>query len=81
MFKVNDYVFIIPTGDPMIDAFLDQQMTITDIIRTPYETVVSPSSGAHYTSWFNRYELTNAAGESITVIDGEMEKGERLNGS
>lgn len=73
MFNVNDYVFIRPTGDPMIDVFLGQQMTITDIIRTPYETVISPSSGGHYTSWFYRYELTNAAGQKMTVIDGEME--------
>lgn len=73
-FNINDYVYIIPTGDPMIDCFLNQQMTITDIIRTRYETVVSRSSGAQYTTWFNRYELTsNETGAKITVIDGEME--------
>ena len=76
MFNINDYVFIRPTGDPMIDAFLNQQMTITDIIQTRYEPL-NPRDK----SWYNRYELTNAAGEKITVIDGEMEKGERLNGA
>ena len=75
MFNINDYVFIRPTGDPMIDCFLNQQMTITDIICTRYEPL-----NPHDKSWFNRYELTSATGESITVIDGEMEKGERLNG-
>lgn len=62
MFNLNDHVFIIPTGDPRIDAFLDQQMTITNLICTN-------DGGYRYV----RYELANDAGESITVIDGEME--------
>ena len=70
-FQINDYVFIVPTGDPAIDRFLDQQMTITAIIPTD-------DCGYRYT----RYELTGVMGESITVVDGEMiEKGVRLNGN
>lgn len=70
MFNVNDYVFIRPTGDPHIDAFLGQKMIITDIIRTPYELLGTSMR----MSYFNRYELTsNETGEKITVIDGEME--------
>lgn len=76
MFKINDYVFIKPTGDEAIDAFLNQQMTITAINRIPYESL-----DRYRMSYFTQYELTNAHGESITVIDGELEKGERLNGT
>ena len=70
MFNVNDFVFIRPTGDPMIDAFLGQQMTITDIIPVR-------DGDARYTS----YLLVNAAGDLIRVNSDEVEKGERLNGS
>ena len=69
MFNINDYVFIRPTGDPMIDAFLDQQMTITDIIPVR-------DGDARYTS----YLLVNASGDLIRVNSDEVEKGERLNG-
>ena len=70
MFNVNDYVFIRPTGDPMIDVFLNQQMTIIDIIPVR-------DGDARYTS----YLLVNAAGDLIRVNSDEVEKGERLNGA
>lgn len=72
-FQVNDLVYITPTGDPDIDAFVGQQMTITEINHVLLESVVSPTSGATYNTYFDQYELVNAAGESATVIDGEME--------
>ena len=70
MFNINDYVFIIPTGDPMIDCFLGQQMTITDIIPVR-------DGDARYT----QYLLVNAAGDLVRVNTNEVEKGERINGT
>ena len=70
MFNINDYVFIRPTGDPMIDCFLGQQMTITNIIPVR-------DGDARYTS----YLVVNASGDLIRVNSDEVEKGERLNGS
>lgn len=61
-FQVNDQVFIRPTGDTDIDAFLGQQMTIIEII---------PTNDGGYR--YDRYLLTNGAGDMTTVIDGEME--------
>ncbi len=70
MFNINDYVFIRPTGDPMIDMFLNQQMTIIDIIPVR-------DGDARYTS----YLLVNEMGDLIRVNSDEVEKGERLNGN
>lgn len=61
-FQTGDRVYIVPTGDPMIDWFLGQQMTILDIIPVR-------DGDARYTS----YLLVNAAGDKIRVIDGELE--------
>ncbi len=69
MFNINDYVFIRPTGDPRIDCFLGQQMTITDIIPVR-------DGDVRYTS----YLLVNASGDLIRVNSDEVEKGARLNG-
>lgn len=70
MFNINDYVFIRPTGDPAIDAFLGQQMTVVDVV---------PQCDCGYR--YTQYLLINAAGEYIVVNSDEVEKGERLNGS
>lgn len=70
MFNINDYVFIRPTGDPMIDVFLGQQMTVVDII---------PVRDGDYR--YTQYLLINAAGDLIRVNSDEVEKGERLNGA
>ncbi len=71
MFNINDYVFIRPTGDPAIDAFLDQQMTVVDVVPVN-------DGGYKYT----QYLLINAAGDLIHVNSDEaVEKGERLNGN
>ena len=61
-FQVNDQIYITPTGDTDIDAFLGQQMTIIEII---------PTNDGGYR--YDRYLLANDAGDMITVIDGEME--------
>ena len=63
MFNINDYVFIIPTGDPMIDTFLNQQMTIIDIIPVR-------DGDARYT----QYLLKNAAGDIVRVNTDEVRK-------
>ena len=70
MFQINDYVFIRPTGDPEIDDFLNQQLTVVDVIPVC-------DGGYHYT----QYLLVNAAGDLIRVNSDEVEKGERLNGA
>ncbi len=71
MFQINDYVFIRPTGDPAIDAFLDQQMTVVDIV---------PVNDCGYK--YTQYLLINAAGDYILVNSNEaIEKGQRLNGN
>ena len=62
MFNINDYVFIRPTGDPMIDCFLNQQMTIVDIIPVN-------DGGYRYT----QYMLINATGEQVRVNDNEVQ--------
>ena len=71
MFNVNDYVFIRPTGDPMIDCFLDQQMTVVEVV---------PVNDCGYR--YAQYLLVNADGDFILVNSDEaIEKGDRLNGS
>ena len=71
MFNINDYVFIRPTGDPMIDRFLNQQMTVVEIYHVH-------DGGYRY----DQYLLVNATtGEQVRVNSDEVEKGERLNGS
>lgn len=70
MHKINDYVFIRPTGDETIDAFLDQQMVVVDVI---------PVNDGGYK--YIQYLLANANGDLVRVNDGEtIEKGVRLNG-
>jgi hypothetical protein len=69
MFNVNDYVFIRPTGNPEVDSFLDQQLTVIDIITV--------NNGEYH---WTQYELINAAGDTIIVNSDEVEKGVRLNG-
>lgn len=70
MFKINDYVFITPTGDKAIDAFLDQQMVVVDIV---------PVNDCGYK--YTQYLLANTNGDLILVNDNEcIEKGVRLNG-
>lgn len=70
MFNINDYVFIRPTGDPMIDCFLNQQMTIIAIVPVR-------DGDARYT----QYQLISVAGDVIRVNSDEVEKGERINGT
>lgn len=69
MFNVNDYVFILPTGDETIDRFLGQQVTIISVIPIN-------DGGYRYTQFL----LVNAAGDKVAVNENEIEKGERLNG-
>lgn len=70
MHKINDYVFIRKTGDAMIDAFLDQQMVVVDII---------PVNDCGYRH--TQYLLASANGDLVCVNDDEtIEKGVRLNG-
>ena len=63
MFNINDFVYIIPTGDPAIDAFLDQQMKIVRIELTQADRWTS----------FDSYTLQSKDGQEITVLDCEME--------
>ncbi len=62
MFEINDLVYIIPTGDPAIDAFLDQQMKIVRIELTQADRWTS----------FNSYTLQSKVGQEITVLGCEM---------
>ena len=63
MFDINDYVFIRPTGDPMIDCFLNQQMTVVNII---------PVNDRGYK--YIQYLLINASGDLIRVNSDEVRK-------
>lgn len=60
---IGNYVYIVPTGDPNIDRFLNQQMTVIKI-----EMIWGDRS-----TLFPLYTLQSPDGLCVNVLDCEME--------